>query len=351
MKLQRNINLSDLTTICLGGKAEYFVVAQSAAEIKESLQFAQEHDLRVIILGGGSNTVFPDHELKAMVIKMNLRGVEFQESGDEVMATVGAGENWDDFVAAVIERGVVGIEALSGIPGSVGATPVQNVGAYGQEVSETIVSVKAMDRASLEEVEFSNQECGFGYRTSRFKTSDKDKYIITQVQFRLTKNAAPQIKYPELQKILFVETQNFTALQKDTKEALRAVREAVLALRKKKSMVIDKNDPNSKSCGSFFTNPIIARDEFTEIVNKFGEAPNFAAGDKIKIPAAWLIEQAGFSKGYEYKGVGISSNHSLAIINRNHGTAQDVVDLAREIQDKVQKKFGIKLEPEPVIVN
>jgi len=353
MKTQGKIKLANLTTIKLGGEANQFVECISSKDILDALKYAKENNLKIWILGGGSNTIFPDKGFNGLVIKVKLKGMEFKGSGDSVIATAGAGENWDEFVSFCTRKGLAGIEALSGIPGNVGAAPIQNIGAYGAEVGDTISCVKAIDRETLEEVEFANDECMFKYRNSRFKKADKDRYIIISVEFRLIKEGVPIIRYPQLQKQV---AEKFGDELGSGGEAIRAVREIVLKLRKNKSMVVDNDDPNSQSCGSFFTNPILSHDEFRLLEQKFraadgeGEIPTFPAEDEdVKVPAAWLIEQAGFEKGFKHKGAGISEKHTLALVNYG-GKTSDILELADLIQNKVLQKFGVELEKEPVVV-
>lgn len=349
-----NIVLAPYTTIYLGGNAKYFCTCTSVSEIQEAFEFARMHNLRLHILAGGSNTIFSDDGFDGLVVKIDCKGMSFTEDGNDILATVQAGEEWDKFVKMCVEKGYAGVECLSGIPGSVGATPIQNVGAYGQEVKDTITTVKAIDRSTLQEISFSNAECQFSYRQSRFKSRDADKYIITEVTFRLMKNGTPTINYPEVEKI--IEASVPLSSLADGKESLTAVRNVVLSLRKKKSMVIDPNDPNTKSVGSFFMNPIVDSDQLSVISKlwkKNGdgtEIPTFPFEDQVKIPAAWLIEKSGFKKGYTKNGVGISDNHTLALVNRG-GTTSALLALAQEIQHRVEQTFGIRLEIEPVIIS
>lgn len=348
-----NVPLSPLTTIGLGGRATYFVACQSIDQVCEALRFASGRNLRVHILGGGSNVVFSDDGFNGLVIRVELKGVSYDAHGDSFMVTVAAGEEWDALIQQCIVRHLAGFECLSGIPGFVGATPIQNVGAYGQEVRDTIVSVKALDRQTLKPVEFPNKECRFGYRQSRFKSNDADKYIITEVTFRLRKKGRSEIRYPELQKFV-ASTTDIDALPAD-EPVLRTIREAVLMLRRRKSMVVDPNDLNSRSVGSFFTNPVLSTDQTADVKSRWrsltgqDDIPTFPTGDGTKIPAAWLVEHAGFPKGYRSGGVGISQNHSLALVNYG-GTTRELVDLAVRIQQSVHERFGISLEREPSIV-
>ena len=309
--------------------------------------------MRVHILGGGSNLIFADHGFNGLILKIDLRGVAIDSTGTKVSAAAAAGESWDEFVGQCIEHDLAGIECLSGIPGFVGATPIQNVGAYGQEVSETIESVRALDRKSLEPVNIPGHDCRFGYRQSRFKSDDRDRFVITEVRFRLTKFGQPQIRYTELQR--YVDSNLSLSGLSQGRQALDAVRSAVIALRKKKSMVIDPADPNSRSVGSFFVNPILAKEHFSTLQDRWKASghekaiPVFPAGNGMKVPAAWLVENAGFPRGYRRNGAGISSNHSLALINCG-GTTKELLDLAGEIESGVHQKFGIQLQREAVVV-
>jgi len=344
---RKNISISSYTTIGLGGNAKYFAECNSVDSIIDALKFGEENKLRVQVISGGSNIIFADEGFDGIVLKVNIKGMSFEDEKDFIKVKVNAGENWDDFVKQTIDKELAGIECLSGIPGSVGAAPVQNVGAYGQEVKDAIVGLKALDKSTLEIKEFSNKECEFDYRQSRFKSKDIDKFIITEITFRFKKSREPEIKYPELQ--TFIENNSNLDSLKTLKEKLMEVRNAVLTLRKKKSMVIDKDDPNSKSCGSFFMNPLLTKNVFLSIKEKYETIPYYISGDYFKIPAAWLVEQAGFQKGYRLGGAGISSNHSLAIINCG-GTTRDVLLLAANIESEVFKKFQIKLQKEPVVI-
>lgn len=348
IEVQEGVLLSELTTIKLGGKAKYFIECTSEDEIISALKYADENELRVFIMSGGSNVVFPDEGFDGLIIRINNKGVEF--NGETV--TVKAGEDWDDFIQKCIENDLQGIECLSGIPGSVGSTPIQNVGAYGQEVQDVIVSVKAIDRDTLEEVRFMNDECDFKYRSSRFKEEDKDKYIITEVTFFLHKEKVPQIRYAELNKYLkeYVNIMKF----KPGKEMLSAVRNAVITIRKTKSMVIDPKDPNSVSCGSFFLNPVLDHEEYIRFKRacrrKNINFPRFKTPEGRKIPAAWIIENSGFQRGYRKGNVGISENHSLALVNYG-GTTAELIELAEEILERVDDQLRVELFYEPVVVN
>ncbi len=352
-EFERDVPLAGYTTLGLGGKAKYFYECSGVEQLFSALEFAKRNGLRVHILGGGSNTIFPDTGFDGLVLKIALQGVRFVHDQGNVRVIAAAGEGWDKFVELCIRNNLAGVECLSGIPGFVGATPIQNVGAYGQEVARTIISVRAIDRQSLEEVEFSNEECMFSYRRSRFNGEDADKFIILEVTFALRPFGETQIKYPELRKSID------SSVQLDTLapgfERLQAVRTTVLSLRKRKSMVIDPADPNSRSVGSFFKNPLLSQSELAAFEKRArgsgisNPIPTFPSGDSVKIPAAWLVENAGFNKGYRTNGVGISTNHSLALVNYN-GTTAELLSLAERIQSTVKSNFGIQLEREPVVV-
>lgn len=318
--------LSDHTTLRLGGPAGAFVEATTDAE----LIAAVEADRDALILGGGSNVVVGDAGFEGTVVKVATRGIE--HDGDVVH--VAAGEVWDDVVRHAIARGLAGVECLSGIPGSTGATPIQNVGAYGQEVSDTIVSVRVYDRRGGKTVDLTPEQCGFAYRDSMFKQSP-GAFVVLRVSFRLTAGPPGEIRYREL------------ARAAGENPTLREVRDAVLALRRGKGMVLDPEDHDTWSAGSFFTNPIIAPDAVPD------GAPAFPQDDgRVKTSAAWLIDHAGFTKGFALPGshVAISTKHVLALTNRGGGTTAELTALAEHVADGVEAEYGIRLVPEPVFV-
>lgn len=350
---QEHVSLAEHTTLQLGGKARYFIECKTLEELRSALEFARSRGLRHHILGGGSNTIFHDDGFDGLVIKIALRGIQFIRLKEDVKMVCAAGEVWDSFVERCIEFHLGGVECLSGIPGLVGAAPIQNVGAYGQEVSETIAEVKALNTRTLSVVHFTNSECKFGYRRSRFNREDQNVFVITEVAFRLHHLAEPCLRYPELQQ--YVATRVHLDKLGRGCERLQAVRDAVLALRRKKSMVLDAHDPHAKSVGSFFKNPVLSPEQLSaleercralEIAEKI---PTFPFGDRVKVPAAWLLEHAGFHKGYRTGGVGISENHALALVNYG-GSTRELLLLAGEIQARVREKFGVTLEREPVLV-
>jgi len=345
MILREQVRLAPLTTLGVGGPAQYFVEATTVAEVREGLEFAKDRNLPEFVLGGGSNVVVADEGFAGLVLKISLRGIESHNHVKFRFYRVAAGEEWDPFVARAVEEGCAGVECLSGIPGTVGGTPVQNVGAYGQDVSETIVGVKTINRHSLEVVDFNPVQCAFGYRSSMFHSTAEQRYVILSVEFRLRRDGAPTLTYPDVRR----------ALGSVAEPSLRQVRDAVLGIRRSKSMVLDPDDENSHSAGSFFKNPIVTQRKYDTIAEKAQlrnlAMPSYPAGDGWrKLPAGWLVEHAGFAKGYTRGAVGISSRHSLAIVNRGGATAADIVALKDDIQARVRNEFGIELEPEPVFV-
>ncbi len=344
MKLEAQVALAPRTTLGVGGAAAHYARVESDADLRTALAYAREHDLGVQVLGGGSNVVVPDAGCAGLVIEMATRGIALTERGGELEVRVAAGEPWDDFVARLIKRGYQGLECLSGIPGRVGATPIQNVGAYGQDVSETIDAVQTFDRVSGVDRIFSARECHFAYRDSFFKRHAGGRYVVTHVTFRLRPDANPTIRYPELQREL--------AQRGLTRPSLVNVRDTVLQLRRRKSMVLDATDPNSRSCGSFFVNPVLHARELSEFLARaagVGSVPQFTQPDgRVKLSAGWLIEQAGFPRGTRDGAVGLSSKHALALVAYEGARANDVRRLAQRIQLGVQSRFGVLLEPEPI---
>ncbi len=344
---REDVRLAEYTTIGLGGPARFFARCHRVEQIRDCLVAARRLRLPVQVLGGGSNIIFPDAGFPGLVVKVELSGRDRQLDGAWALVSAGAGERWDDIVDWCVGNGLGGIECLSGIPGLVGATPIQNVGAYGQEIGDVLVSLQAIDRASLEQVEFQAAECEFGYRRSRFRATDRDRYIITRVTCRLVRAGRPKIRYAELSRYL----QEHASLDnlESGRPVLSAVRSAVLALRKGKSMLHDPADPNARSVGSFFLNPVVAPDQFAALQETWPAIPSFPAEGGIKIPAAWLVERAGYAKGHRHKGAGVSTRHALALVNCG-GTTQDLLELAAAIETRVWETFRIRLEREPVVV-
>jgi UDP-N-acetylmuramate dehydrogenase len=331
MDVRAGVSLADKTTLGLGGPARRFVRVESIVDLHDALAT----DERVLILGGGSNLVVGDAGFDGLVVQIGIRGI----SVDCDTVSCAAGEVWDDFVAQMVAARRVGVECLSGIPGLAGATPMQNVGAYGQEVSDTIVSVRALDRERGELVTMAPSECAFGYRSSVFRGSAR--WVIVDVTFRLPRaELSAPIAYAELARALGIAA--------GERAPLAAVRDTVIALRRGKGMVVDPADPESRSAGSFFTNPLV---DPATAAGLGPEAPRWPQPDgRVKLSAGWLIERAGFAKGYRRGAVGISNKHALALVHRGGGTTAELLALAREIQDRVRERLGVELTPEPVLV-
>lgn len=341
LSIHENFPLAPLTTLKVGGPAHRFVEVTTEQEVVDAILLAEALQIPVFILGGGSNIVVSDDGFDGLVLKMAVKGMKFQDSRDgKVRCIVGAGENWDEFVAECVSRNLSGIECLSGIPGLVGGTPIQNVGAYGQDVSETIVSVRCLDRRSGQVLTLNSEECEFSYRKSRFNSRDVDRFVVLSVEYELSENGEPTIAYRDLRDLFG-----------DRKPSLSEVREAVLIIRRSKSMVIDSADINSQSAGSFFKNPIVTTEKFADLATENADIPSFPAADgNVKIPAAWLIERAGIAKGTRFGNAGTSENHSLAIVNFGGACANDILAVKNEIQRRVREKFRIELDPEPIFI-
>jgi UDP-N-acetylmuramate dehydrogenase len=390
------VRLSRFTTLGLGGPARRFVVAGTDKEIIAAVRAADQRGEPLLVLGGGSNLVISDDGFPGTVIQVATKGIHRTtnpgagpdaagpaqvEPGAPVTLTVAAGEDWDTVVASCVAADLAGLECLSGIPGLAGATPIQNVGAYGQEVADTITRVRAYDRATAEVVDLAAADCGFGYRTSAFKRSITapavtGRFVVLEVTFQLTSDRLSRpLRYAELARALGLDPARLDPARSDAgrhDEGARAplgdVRSAVLRLRRGKGMVLDPGDPDSRSAGSFFTNPVLDHAQFAVLRRVVDERcgpgvqiPQFPAGpDQVKVSAAWLIGQAGFQKGYQgarRTGGGrpgpaahISTKHTLALVNPGDACTADVVGLAREIRDRVRDIFGVELASEPVLV-
>ncbi|HKF50272.1 MAG TPA: UDP-N-acetylmuramate dehydrogenase [Terracidiphilus sp.] len=342
--MEENKPLAPLTTFGIGGRARWFVEAQTEADVVEAAEWAQNRGVPLFVLGGGSNVLIADSGFDGLVLHVALRGIEESDSGDHmVVFRVEAGENWDAFVERAVKENCAGIECLAGIPGTVGGTPVQNVGAYGQEVAAVIGCVRAFDTREHRMVEFGAGECGFGYRRSRFNREDKGRFIVTRVCYQLARAGEPLIQYPDLQRMF----------PDGGRPALAEVAAAVREVRHGKGMLLVAGEPDCRSAGSFFRNPIVTEDQVDRIGFAAGrKPPQFPAGvdGRVKIPAAWLIEQAGFAKGHAMGAAGISSRHTLALVNRGGATASEVLALAAQIRERVEKRFGIALQPEPELI-
>lgn len=338
MQLQEQVPLAPFTTFGIGGPARWFAEAADEASLVEAVQFARERKLPLFILGGGSNVLVADEGFPGLVVHVALPGVE--QNGDQFR--VAAGENWDRFVSFAVDREYGGIECLAGIPGTVGGTPVQNVGAYGQEVSGTITSVRVLDLKSLSCSELPSASCGFAYRHSIFNSTHRGRFVVTGVQYRLRRNAHAAITYPDLKR----------RFENRPEPALAEVAAAVRGIRHGKGMLLVEGDPDCRSAGSFFKNPVVAEKVYDDIAAVATAAvPRFVAKRGfVKIPAAWLVEHAGFHKGFVQGAAGISTRHTLALVNRGGATAREILALRDRIQEGVDAKFHIHLEPEPVWV-
>jgi UDP-N-acetylmuramate dehydrogenase len=339
----RQVPLAGATSLRLGGPAEFHARLDPASfpgALPEALDWAAQRSLPVTILGGGSNVVIADAGLSGLVLTLAGAGESIERDGDSARVSIGAGAPWDDFVGRCVARGWSGLECLSGIPGHVGATPIQNVGAYGQEVADTIVSVRAHDRSSGQLVELAHGECAFGYRTSRFKTSDAARFIVLEVTFRLQPGGEPCRAYPEIARRL------------PARATLDEARRIVLETRREKSMLLDPNDENGRSCGSFFLNPVLDPGALETLRARAGASPPaYPQPDgRLKLPAAWLIERAGFHKGQRWGAVGISTRHSLALVAHEGATSRQLLEAAHRIRDGVQARLGVELSPEPLFL-
>ena len=345
-----DVPLAPLTTLELGGTARHLVEVVDEDGVAAAVAWAGECGLPLVAMGDGSNIVVADAGFHGVVLRVGLRGRRVVRDGARVLLEVAAGEPWDDVVSAAVAEGWAGIECLAGIPGRVGATPIQNVGAYGQEVAETIHAVRAYDRTTGRVVELAPAACGFGYRDSRFKR-EPDGYVVMAVTFALRPAGAPTLRYSELEAAV-------AAAVDGRAPAIADVAAIVRRLRARKSMVLHPDDPNRRSVGSFFTNPVVTAAEAAAVVDRAvasgvarqaADVPRFPGPDgRVKLSAGWLIERAGFAKGSRRGPVGVSSNHALALVHHGGGTTAELVDLAREIRAAVVERFAVTLTPEPV---
>ncbi len=349
LKIQEHVVLAPYTTLQVGGAARYFLEVESESEVEEAVAFARERGLPLFVLGGGSNLLVSDAGFDGVVVHVAVHGVKEHREGDVAVLEVGAGENWNDVVRYAVERDYAGIECLAGIPGDVGGTPVQNVGAYGQEVSETIVRVRAYDLEASRFVDLDAGECGFGYRRSLFNAEARGRYIITGVIYRLRPGGEPALRYADLQRHFK------TALDAGERPSLMQVYDAVRSIREQKGMLAGQGGADGRSAGSFFKNPVVPVSTIDRIASALSidasQVPHWPARDDLtKVPAAWLIEKAGFARGFALGNAGISSRHTLALINKGDATAEEIFALRDTIREQVQQRFGIKLEQEPVQV-
>ena len=346
MQILENVPLAPLTTLKIGGPARYLGEAKTAEDVRDAVAFAKSRNAPLFVLGGGSNLVVSDRGWPGLVLKIAIGGIDRRDSDGIVRFDVGAGEDWDAFVAAAVKLNYAGVECLSGIPGSVGGTPVQNVGAYGQEVAETIESVQVFDLRDHQIHELCAEACGFSYRSSIFNTTERGRFIILRVTYALLPGGEPRIEYADLK--------NFFA-SKNEAPTLAQTREAVRQIRASKAMLLSPGDEDSCSGGSFFKNPRLTPAEYEELFRRAGgrnlQIPSYPALEaQHKVSAAWLVEHSGFKRGYELGQVAISRKHALAIVNRGGASAAEILALKNQIQERVEEAWGIRLQPEPVFV-
>jgi UDP-N-acetylmuramate dehydrogenase len=345
MQLLEQVPLAPYTTFQIGGPARWFAEAASEGDIAAGVAFATERRLPLFILGGGSNLLVSDAGFPGLVLRIALQGIASTHQNDRFIVSAAAGEDWDGLVAYAVAANAAGVECLSGIPGTVGGTPVQNVGAYGQEVSQTIVTVRAFDRKTLRFMDLPAEDCGFSYRRSIFNSSQRERYVVSRVDYALRKDAPANIVYADLTR--YFATRNGAA------PTLTEVREAVRSIRAQKGMLLVPGDADCRSAGSFFKNPVVPVTVLDSLAEELGiekrSIPAYPARDgEVKLSAAWLIERAGYQKGYALGKAGISSRHTLALINRGGASAAEVTTLRDKVTHTIASRFGIRLEPEPV---
>ena len=343
IRIQEAVPLAPYTTFRIGGPARYFCEITTESALIEAVEFARHRSLPTFVLGGGSNLLVSDSGFNGLVLHIAIdASLHPVPNGSLFDYTVAAGTDWNTFVLQICEQGISGVECLAGIPGSVGGTPVQNVGAYGQEVADTITSVRAFDLATDAFVDLPRDQCGFAYRRSIFNSTHRNRYIVTAVTFRFDPTVKPKLTYSDL-------TRHFTGQSPTPIDVYHAVR----AIRHRKGMLIVEGEDDCRSAGSFFKNPVVVEAVLAEIATTLNipsdRIPHWPAGSGlIKLPAAWLLEQAGFPKGFTLGNAGISSRHTLALINRGSATAADIANLRNTIQRQVKSSFNIELEQEPV---
>ncbi len=338
MEIFESVALAPMTTFGIGGPARWFAEATSESELLDAVRWARERELPLFVLGGGSNLLVADAGFAGLVVRVALKGIDAAAGAYRVAA----GEPWDSFVQRTVEDGCAGAECLAGIPGTVGGTPVQNVGAYGQEVAETIESVRALELESLEFRDLAARECGFGYRSSIFNTTERGRFVVTRVDYRLRPGGKPRVGYADLQRIFPVGS------SPDLVEVAVAVR----GIRQTKGMLLVDGDADCRSAGSFFKNPVVDEVFLGKLKEQLGlEIPSYPSEPgRVKLPAAWLIERSGFGKGFRQGRAGISSRHTLGLVNLGGATAVEILALRETIVGGVMKRFGIRLEMEPVLV-
>jgi len=341
---RENVPLAPLCTMEVGGRARFFAEAFDEGAVLDAYRWSRRRGVPLYVLGGGSNVLIADGGVDGLVLTIRMRGVSARPIGSAIEVCAAAGELWDDLVRYTVERDWAGLECLSGIPGLAGATPIQNVGAYGQEVSDTVTLVRALDRRDGSVVTLTAAECAFAYRDSALKRAAPERYVVLTVTYRLLPGGRPRVHYRDLERHLQAEGVDSPSLGQ--------VRRGVLAIRRSKSMILDPADPNRRSCGSFFLNPIVAADALAKIETIVGDPamPRWPQPDgRVKLSAAWLIERAGFRRGHRDGPVGLSTRHSLAIVCHEGARAADVAAFAARIRAEVAERLGVELEPEPVL--
>ena len=350
LEFQESVSLAPYTTLRIGGPARFFCEVKDEADVAAAVRFAQARKLPLFVLGGGSNLLVSDAGFDGVVMRLAAHADRHErQEGNCLLLRVGAGENWDDVVLYAVDRDYAGIECLAGIPGEVGGTPVQNVGAYGQEVAETIVRVRAHDLLTGKLVNLEHEDCRFGYRQSLFNTEARGRYIVTAVTYKLRPGGEPALRYADVK-------QYFAArLERGEQPTLRQVYDAVRSIREQKGMLAGQGGPDGRSAGSFFKNPIVPSSSLPQIAIEAGyrtdEIPQYRAGEgMVKLAAAWLVEQAGFHKGFAMGRAAISSRHTLALVNLGDATAAELIALRDAVVSAVQEKFAIHLEQEPVML-
>jgi UDP-N-acetylmuramate dehydrogenase len=345
MQFLEEVTLAPYTTFQIGGPARWFAEAVSEDDIAAGIAFASERQLPLFILGGGSNLLVSDAGFSGLVLRIALRGIASAPESGRWTFSAAAGEDWDGFVAHAVAANCSGVECLSGIPGTVGGTPVQNVGAYGQEVSQTILAVRAYDRKTAQFVTLPAAGCGFSYRRSIFNTTERQRYVVSRVDYALRKDASASVAYADLVK--------YFAARDVVSPSLVEVRDAVRSIRAQKGMLLVPGDADCRSAGSFFKNPVVPVTVLDSLAQGLDiekqRIPAYPAQDgEVKLSAAWLIERAGFAKGYALGNAGISSRHTLALINRGGASAAEVLALRDQVTEAVASRFAVRLEPEPV---
>ena len=350
IQLQEKVSLAPFTTLNIGGPARFFCEAKTEDEIAETAKLARHRGLKLFVLGGGSNLLVSDEGFDGLVMRVGVIGSKRESrEGQSVLLEAGAGGNWDEFVGYTVDRGYAGIECLAGIPGDVGGTPVQNVGAYGQEVAETILQVRAYDLETEEFVDLDHGACCFGYRRSVFNADARGRYIVTAVTYKLRPGGEPALRYADVKR-------HFAAqIERGDKPTLRQVYDGVRSIREQKGMLAGQGGADGRSAGSFFKNPVVPSATLPRVALRAGcraeEIPHYPAGDgMVKLAAAWLVERAGFHKGFAMGRAAISSRHTLALVNLGGATAVELIDLRDTVTKAVQDKFAIELEQEPVML-